>query len=276
MTGGRRRRWPLRDLAVFLLLLAYAVPFFWQLLTSFKPEAELLVLPPLLPSRLSWEHYRVVLEQSLMLRALGNSLGVATLTTLLALALGLPAAYAFARFPVPGKGLLLLAIIAGTAFPQIATVSPLYLLMRALELRDTWLALILANASFALPLIIWLLTGFVRELPEELEHAAEVDGASRAQVVRFIVLPLVAPGLASAALLTFLFSWNEFLFAYTFTATEASRTVPVALALFPGVFEVPWGDIAAASMLASLPPIALLVGLQRYLIRGLLAGALRE
>jgi multiple sugar transport system permease protein len=166
--------------------------------------------------------------------------------------------------------------VAGTAFPQIATVSPLYLLMRALELRDTWLGLIIANASFALPLVIWLLAGFLAEVPVQLEEAAAVDGAGRLTAFRWVVLPLIAPGLASAALLTFLFSWNEFLFAYTFTATEASRTVPVALALFPGVFEVPWGDIAAASMLASIPPVALVVGLQRFLLRGLLAGALRE
>ncbi len=271
-----RPRPALRDAAVLLGLVLYALPFFWQVLTSLKPEAELMRLPPLLPSRLSWEHYQVVLERSLMLRALVNSLGVGLLTTVLALILGLAAAYGFARFPVPGKGPLLLAIVAGTAFPQIATVSPLYLLMRALGLRDTWLGLILANTSFALPLVVWLLAGFIRDLPVALEEAAAVDGAGRLQAFRWVVLPLVAPGLASAALLTFLFSWNEFLFAYTFTATEASRTAPVALALFPGVFEVPWGDIAAASILASLPPIAVVVGLQRYLVRGLVAGALRE
>jgi multiple sugar transport system permease protein len=272
--GGPRSA--LRDAAVLLGLALYALPFFWQVLTSLKPEAELMLLPPLLPSRLTWEHYQVVLERSFMLRALVNSLGVGLLTTILALILGLAAAYGFARFPVPGKGPLLLAIVAGTAFPQIATVSPLYLLMRALGLRDTWLGLILANASFALPLVVWLLAGFIRDLPVALEEAAAVDGAGRLQAFRWVVLPLVAPGLASAALLTFLFSWNEFLFAYTFTATEASRTAPVALALFPGVFEVPWGDIAAASILASLPPIAVVVGLQRYLVRGLVAGALRE
>jgi multiple sugar transport system permease protein len=264
------------DWIVLAAFLIYATPFFWQLLTSLKPEAELMVLPPLLPTRLTWEHYQVVLGQSVMLRALINSLGVAAITTALALALGLFGAYGIARYPVPGKGLLLLVIVGGTAFPQIATVSPLYLLMRALELRDTWLSLILANTSFALPLVIWLLTGFLQEIPAQLEEAASVDGASRPRAFRWIVLPLLAPGLASAALLTFLFSWNEFLFAYTFTATEASRTVPVALALFPGVFEVPWGDIAAASMLASVPPVALVVGLQRYLVRGLLTGALRE
>jgi len=261
---------------VLLLLAGYAIPYFWQVLTSLKPEAELLSLPPLLPSRITWEHYRAVIEQSLIPRALGNSLGVALVTTVVALALGVLAAYALARLPVPGKSLILLGIVAGSAFPQIATVSPLYLLMRALGLRDTWTGLVLANISFALPLVIWLLAGFIREIPEELEQAAALDGASRVAVFRFVLLPLVAPGMASAALLTFLASWNEFLFAYTFTATGASRTVPVALALFPGIFEVPWGDIAAASILASLPPILLVAVLQRYLIRGLLAGALRE
>jgi trehalose/maltose transport system permease protein len=270
---GRRR---LGEAGIVLLMALYALPFGWQFLTSVKPEAELLVLPPILPSRITWDHYRAVLEQSVVPRAVLNSLGVAILTTTLALALGLFAGYALARLPIPFKGALLLAIVAGTAFPQIATVSPLYLLMRALGLRDTWTGLILANTSFALPLIIWLLAGFLREIPVELEEAASLDGAGRVATFRWVLLPLAAPGLASAALLTFLFSWNEFLFAYTFTASEASRTVPVALALFPGVFEVPWGDIAAASILASLPPIALVVGLQRYLIRGLLAGALRE
>ncbi len=266
----------IRDAAVLLLLTVCAVPFFWQLLTSFKPEAQLLALPPLLPSRLTLAHYQVVLEQSVIPRALVNSLGIATSTTLLALGLGLPGGYALARLPVRWKSALLLGVVASTAFPQIATVSPLYLLLRALGLRDTWVALILAHTSSALPLMLWLVAGFIREIPAEIEEAAVIEGASRFQLLRWIVLPLAAPGLASAALLTFLFSWNEFLFAYTFTATEASRTVPVALALFPGVFEVPWGDIAAASILASLPPVLIVVGLQRYLVRGLLAGALGD
>ena len=264
------------DILVLLVLAAYAVPFFWQLLTSFKPEAELLRLPPLLPTQLTLDHYRVVFERSLVPRALLNSVGIATLTTLLALVLGIPASYAIARLPVPGKGILLLAIVGSTAFPQIATVSPLYLIMRELGLRDTWTALVLAHTSFALPLTIWLLAGFIRELPPVLQEAAQVDGASPARMFTSIILPLLAPGLASTALLTFLFSWNEFLFAYTFTATEASRTVPVALALFPGVHEVPWGDIAAASMLVSLPPMLIVLGLQRHFIRGLLAGAIRD
>jgi multiple sugar transport system permease protein len=270
------RRPPARDVVVLLLLAAYAAPFFWQLRTSFTPDAELLVVDGVLPARLTLVHYAAVVEQSGLPRALGNSLGIAALTTLVALALGVPAAYAVARLPVPGKGALLLAIVASTAFPQIATVSPLYLVLRTLGLRDTWTALVLADTSFALPLLVWLLAGFMREVPVAVEEAARLDGAGRLGVLRWVVLPLVAPGVASAALLTFLFAWNEFLFAYTFTATEASRTVPVALALFPGVFEIPWGDLAAASILASLPPLVIVIGLQRYLVRGLVAGALRE
>ena len=265
-----------RDALVLLGLALYAAPFFWQALTSLRPDAELLPLAHLWPSRLTLAHYEVVFRQSLMPRALVNSLGIALLSTLLAVGLGALAAYALARLPVRGRGLILLAMIAATAFPQIATVSPLYLMMRAFGLRDTWLALILADASFTLPLVIWLLAGFIREIPPALEEAAAVDGAGRLATLRWVVLPLVAPGMASAGLLAFLFSWNEFLFAYSFTATEASRTVPVALALFPGVFEVPWGDIAAASLLASLPPILIVVAFQRFLVRGLLAGALRE
>ena len=270
----RARR--LADVAVLLLLAAWATPYFWQLRTSFTPDAELLATRGVLPAAPTLIHYQAVLERSVMPQALGNSLAVASLTTLVALALGLPAAYGIARLPVPGKGLLLLAVVACTAFPQIATVSPLYLLLRALGLRDTWTALVLADTSFALPLLIWLLAGFIREIPVEVEEAAFLDGAGRLGTLGRIVLPLIAPGVASAALLTFLAAWNEFLFAYTFTATEASRTVPVALALFPGVFEVPWGDIAAASVLASLPPVLIVIGLQRWLVRGLVAGAMKE
>ena len=178
MRAGR-----LRDGLVLAALALYAMSFFWQALTSVRPDAELLPLSHLLPSRLTAVHYDAVLRQSLMPRALLNSLGIAFSSTALAVGLGALAGYALARLPVPGRGVILLGMIAATAFPQIATVSPLYLLMRALGLRDTWLALILANASFALPLVIWLLAGFIREIlvprPEE----------SSALSIRFHSLP---------------------------------------------------------------------------------------
>jgi trehalose/maltose transport system permease protein len=271
-----RPRGAARDVVVLVVLALWAAPFFWQALTSIKPDTALLAVERMLAAPPTLDHYRAVVERSVMPAALGNSLGVAALTTLFALALGVPGAYALARLPVPGKNVLLLAVVACTAFPQVTTVGPLFVMLRALELRDTWAALILADASFALPLVLWLLAGFVREVPRAVEEAAALDGAGRITTLTRVVLPLIAPGAAAAGLLTFLMSWNELLFAYTFTATEASRTVPVALALFPGVYEVPWGDIAAASMLASLPPIVIVVALQRWLVLGLTAGAVRD
>ncbi len=266
----------LRDALVLGALALWATPFFWQALTSIKPDDALLAAERMLTAPPTLVHYRAVLEQSVMPQALANSLGVALLTTLVALVLGAPGAYALARLPIAGKRALLLGVVACTAFPQVTTVGPLFVLLRALDLRDTWTALVLADTSFALPLVLWLLAGFVREVPVTLEEAAHLDGAGRLTTLVRVVLPLVAPGIVSAGLLVFLMSWNELLFAYTFTASEASRTVPAALTLFPGVFEVPWGDIAAASILASLPPILIVVGLQRWLVRGLTAGALRD
>ena len=272
-TGGRGA---VRDLLVLAALALWAVPFFWQALTSLKPDTALLAVERLLAAPPTLDHYRAVVQRSVMPAALANSLGVATLTTLAAIVLGVPGAYALARLPVRGKQGLLLGVVACTAFPQVTIVGPLFVLMRALDLRDTWFALVLADTSFALPLVLWLLSSFVRAVPVAVEEAAQIDGAGRVTTLSRVVLPLMAPGIASAGLLVFLMSWNELLFAYTFTATEASRTVPVALALFPGVYEVPWGDIAAASMLASLPPIVIVAGLQRWLVRGLTAGALRD
>jgi ABC-type glycerol-3-phosphate transport system permease component len=260
---------------VIATLAVYALPVVWQLVTSFRPDADLLA-GTLGPGNVTAAHYANVLVRSPLPRALVNSAGVALVTTALAIVLGAAGAYALARLPVPGRRSLMLAIVMGTAFPAIATVAPLYLIVRALGLRDTWWAVILAHTSFALPLALWLLAGFVRELPREMEEAAWVDGASRVGSLRHVVFPAIAPGIVATAVVTFLASWNEFLFAYTFTATEASRTAPVALALFPGVFEVPWGDLAAAAVLTSLPPIAIVFALQRHLVRGLLAGSLKE
>jgi multiple sugar transport system permease protein len=262
------------DVAVLAGLVLYVTPLLWQVVTSLTPDAA--IAAGRWPRALVLDHYRIVLARSPMPRALANSAGVAVIATALAAGLGILAAYPLARRLLPGRRLIMLAVVLSTAFPAIATVAPLYLIVRALGLRDTWAALVLADASFALPLMIWLLVGFLRELPPALEEAAFVDGAGRVATLRHVILPALAPGAAAAALLTFLFTWNEFLFAYTFTATEASRTAPVALALFPGVFEVPWGDIAAASILASLPPIAIVVLLQRHLVRGLLAGSLKD
>ncbi len=265
-----------RELLVLLALAVYASPVAWQLLTSITPSEELQQGARLWPSHPTLASYAVVFTQSPLPRALVNSIGIALTTTLLSTVLGTLGAYALARLAVPGRRALVLGILMTTALPAIATVGPLYLTMRALGLRDTWGAVIIAHTSIALPLMLWLMARFLRALPRELEDAAFVDGAGRLQALRHVVVPAAAPGIASAAVVTFLYSWNEFLFAYTFTATEASRTAPVALALFPGVFEIPWADVAAASVLTSAPPLLVVALLQRALVRGLLAGGVRE
>lgn len=272
MGRGRSRLFP--DLMLALLLALTALPFAWQLLTSFKPEADLLRLPPIWPARWSLEHYATVLAQPGLRRALVNSTGICLLATALALGIGALAAYPLARRPLRGRRLWLTGILGSSLLPVIALVSPLYLLIRTFGLRDTWIALIIPYLALSLPLTIWLLTAFLREVPREVEEAARLDGCSPFGTLWRILLPLAAPGLFATGVIVFVFNWNEFLLALTFTATDASRTVPVALALFPGIHEVPWGDLAAASIVASLPPLGLVLGFHRWVVRGLTLGVL--
>ncbi len=260
---------------VLLLSLYCLGPFLWQLITAFKPTAELTTLPPLLPSRPTLGHFAAIFAGHPFLRIISNSLLVATACTVLSLAVGSLAAFALARLPVKRKGLILGLVLCGSMFPPIATVSPLYIIIRTLGLRDTLLALILTYTSFTLPLTIWVLTHFFRSIPRELYAAARVDGCTPFQSFRRVMLPLGAPGLVATAILVFIYSWNEFLFALTFTATPASRTIPVGIALFPGLHEVPWGEIAAASVVVTLPLLGLVFLFQRRIIEGLTAGAVK-
>ncbi|MGH7597176.1 MAG: carbohydrate ABC transporter permease [bacterium] len=166
-------------------------------------------------------------------------------------------------------------VLAVSMFPPIATVSPLYLIIRSLGWRDTYLALIFPYATFALPLAIWILTNFFKKIPDELAEAAVIDGCTPLQIFRRIFLPLAAPGVFTAAILIFIFAWNEFLMALTFTATEKSRTIPVEIALFPGIHEIPWAEIAAASIIVTVPLILLVLIFQRRILAGLTAGAVK-
>jgi multiple sugar transport system permease protein len=160
-------------------------------------------------------------------------------------------------------------------FPPISTVSPLYLIIRALGLRDTWWALVATHTTFALPLTLWILTSFFREIPAEIYKAAQMDGCTPFQAFYKIILPLSAPGLMASAILVFIFSWNEFLFALSFTTTEASRTIPVGIALFPGLHEIPYGEIAAASIIVTIPVILVALVFQKRMVEGMTAGAVK-
>ncbi len=204
-----------------------------------------------------------------------NSLVVAATTTVLCLVIGSGCAYALARLRFPGRNLALGIVLAIAMFPQIAIVSPLYLLLRRLGLIDTYPGLVLPYVTFALPLAIWLLVGFFRQLPRQIEDAARIDGASDLRVLLEVVLPLTAPALATTAILTFIYCWNEFLFALSFTVSPDRQTVPVAIAMFRGRFQVPWGQVLAASIVATAPVAAVVLAFQRRIAQGLVAGGVK-
>jgi len=263
----------------FLLAVALGLllaPPAWQLATSLKPRAQLGVLPPLLPDPPVVDHYLSVFEGRPFGRNILNSAAVASLTMALALGLGAPAAFALARLPLPGSRIFLFAFLSVAMFPPIAIVGPLYLIVRALGWRDTWWALVAADTTFVLPLTIWILTTFFRNVPRDLLRAARVDGATTWGALVQVALPVAAPGLAAAAILAFVFAWNEFLFALALTSSSRAQTVSVGIALFPGLGEMPWGEIAAASLIASAPVLALVLGFQRLIVEGLTAGAVKE
>jgi multiple sugar transport system permease protein len=246
-------------------------PLAWQALTSLWPEAEL-TRP--LPHALTLASYAGL--GATFARAVLNSLLVAAGTTVLCLAAGAPAAFAIARLELRGRSLLLGGALAISMFPPIATVSPLFLMLRAAGLRDSLPGLVLPYATFALPLTLWLLTSSFRELPEELYRAARVDGCTPWQAFARVFLPLSWPALATCAILVFIFSWNELLYALSFISTPSRRTIPVAIALFAGEHVEPWGQIAAASVVATAPLALLILLFQRRIAAGLTAGAVKE
>jgi multiple sugar transport system permease protein len=260
-------------LATVAFLTFFLGPFAWQVLTSLWPETQL-TRP--LPDSLTLESYARVLWGSSFLRAVGNSLVVATLTTLFCMGVGASGAFALAKLEFRGRGLLLGTALAVSMFPPIATVSPLYLILRGVGLRDTLVGLVPPYATFALPLTLWILTSFFRQLPDELYRAARVDGCTPFGAFRRVLLPLAAPGLATTAILVFIFSWNEFLYALTFLSSPEKRTVPVAISLFATEYEQPWAEMAAASVVATLPLVAMTVLFQRRIVSGLTAGAVKE
>jgi len=262
--------------ALLGLMLSFVLgPFIWQVITALKPTAQLAQLPPLLPDPPTWRSFSSVLDAPGFLRAGLNSVLVAVLTVLLAFALGVPASYALAKLPVVGRNPILATLLCLSMFPAIANVAPLYLLFVQLGIRDHILSVVLSHSVFALPFTIWTLTSFFQEIPDDLYRAARIDGCSHLGILRHVILPLAAPGLLSVGLLVLIFSWNEFLYAFTLTATERSRTLPVAIALFPGLHEIPWGEIAAAAVLATLPTVALMLVFQRRIVSGLTAGAVK-
>lgn len=260
-----------------LLAVAYALlPVIWIVSLSLKPGREL-GNARFFPETFSLEHYRTVFTDPQFPAAILNSLGIASITTALSILIAVFAAYAIVRLDFRGKQWIFYGTLAVAMFPAVSVVGPLFELWRTLRLFDTWPGLILPYLSFTLPLAIWTLTAFFREVPWELEKAARVDGATPSQAFRLVILPLVTPGIFASAILVFIFAWNDFLFAASLTSTDRARTVPVAIAFFTGSsqFELPVGSIAAASVVVTIPVIALVLVFQRRIIAGLTAGAVK-
>ena len=258
-------------LAVALVVLFCSGPFFWQVLTSVRPEGQLTSLE--FPSTLTLDSYRSVLTGRPFAHSVLNSFLVASATTATSLFFGATAAFALAKLELRGQRLFLGLSLLASMFPGVAVVSPLYLTVRALGLRDHLLGLVLPYTTFALPMAVWILSGFFRAIPDEIYRAAIIDGCSPFQAFRKVMLPLAAPGLGTTAILIFISSWNEFLYALALTSSARSRTVPVAIGLFSGDHKEPWGEIAAASVIAMVPVILVALIFQRWIVSGLSASA---
>jgi ABC-type glycerol-3-phosphate transport system permease component len=258
-----------------VVVAAILFPLYWAVISSFTPESRLFLAPSLRPGTLVLDHYRALFDARDFWTPVKNSLVVAGLTTMLSVVLGAACAYALARLQVPGKAFVLAFVLAVSMFPQISIVSPLYLILREVGLLNTYPGLVLPYLTFAMPLTIWILVGFFRQLPVQLEEAAFMDGAGRLRTIWEVVLPLSAPGLATTAILTFLYSWNEFLFALSFALGPERYTVPVAIALFRGQYQVPWGEILAAAVVATAPVAAIVLVAQRRIVSGLTSGAVK-
>jgi len=259
----------------FGIALYCLVPFLWFVLTSLKSSAELTAIPPKLIPSFHLGFYQSALEKYGLLHYIGNSVIVAGAATLITIAIGSLAAYAMARFHLGWTNFYLMVLLAVSMFPQIAIAGPIWSIIDRLNWLNTYQGLVAAYIALSLPLAIWILTTFFREVPREIEEAALIDGCSRLQALYKVVLPLAAPGILTAALLVFIHAWNEFFFALIIMTDPTVQTLPVGIALFPGEYTMPWGEIAAASTVATLPLILLTLIFQRGIVRGLCAGAVK-
>jgi multiple sugar transport system permease protein len=273
MRARRAAAW----VTVDAMVLVYALlPVLWILSLSLKPTSTVKD-GKLIPSSLTFDNYRGIFRGNFFSSALINSVGIGLTTTVIAVLIGAMAAYAIARLEFPGKRLLIGVVLLISMFPAISLVTPLFNIERRIGLFDTWPGLIIPYITFALPLAIYTLSAFFREIPWDLEKAAKMDGATPAQAFRKVIAPLAAPGIVTTAILVFIFAWNDLLLALSLTATDAAITAPVAIANFTGSsqFEEPTGSIAAGAMVITVPIIVFVLVFQRRIVAGLTSGAVK-
>ncbi len=262
--------------AVLVVIVVAVFPFYYAILTSFKTGTSLFQVD-YIPKQISFGNYVSVLSQGSFPRNLLNSVVVATLVVALALLMAVTASFALSRVRFRGRGLLLLVILSVSMFPQIAVLAGLFELVRFFGLFNSIWSLVFSYTIFTLPFTVWVLTTFMRDLPIEIEEAAIVDGANPWVIITQVFMPLMWPALVTTGLLAFIAAWNEFLFALTFTSSNDTRTVPVAIALLSGStqFETPWGIIMAASVMVTVPIVVLVLIFQRKIVAGLTAGGVK-
>jgi trehalose/maltose transport system permease protein len=272
-TARQRVGWGAANLVAILLAL---IPVLWIVSLSFKTPTAI-TDPSFLPAQWTWSNYSGILTSSEFIRPLINSIGIGLIATFIAVLLASMAAYAVARLRFPGKSVLIGVSLLIAMFPAIALATPLFNIERLLGLFDTWPGLFIPYIATGLPLGIYTLSAFFREIPWELEKAAKVDGATPLQAFVRVIAPLAAPGMVTTAILVFLFCWNEFLLAITLTATTSARTAPAAMAFFTGnsAFAVPTGTITAAAVIITIPIIIFVLFFQRRIVAGLTSGAVK-
>ncbi len=264
------------SIAILLVVMYALIPVVWITSLSLKPPADI-GDGKFIPETVTLDNYDQIFSTNIFNAALVNSIGIASISTLISIVLASMAAYALSRLNFTGKTLILSGALAIAMFPAISIIGPLFDMWRSLGLFDTWLGLIIPYLTFTLPLAIYTLSAFFREIPWELEQAARVDGATPFQAFRKVIVPLAAPGVFTSAILVFIFAWNDFIFANALTSTENARTVPAALAFFTGgsQFEDPTGAITAAAVVVTIPIIIMVLIFQRRIVAGLTAGAVK-
>jgi len=262
--------------SVAVLIVAMSLlPFLWFLATSLKTEVEITAIPPVLLPSATLHFYRTSIEDYDLLHYVKNSAIVAGSTTFVTLSVSLLSGYALARLRLRYKNLIMGGLLMVSMFPQISIAGPVWKILQALGWLNSYQGLILPYVTLTLPLGIWIVASFFRELPAELEDAARVDGCGHLQTLFRVMLPLAAPGIFTAAILIFIYAWNEFLFALLIMTQQDYQTLPVGIALFQGQYTLPWGEIAAASTMATVPLVLLVFFFQKRIIRGLSAGAIK-
>jgi multiple sugar transport system permease protein len=264
------------SLAFAVIIVVSLVPVVWIIMLSLKTPASA-TDGSFIPHHWTLSNYHDIFTANVFTSALINSIGIALISSALAVVFASSAAYAIARLNFPGKSVILAVALMVTLFPQVSLVGPLYNLWRQIGLFNTWPGLIIPYLTFALPLAIFVLSTFFREIPWELEQAAQIDGATPFQAFRKVIAPLAMPGIVTTFIIVFLICWNDFVFAISLTATSAAETVPAAIAQFPGVsqFTQPIGDIAAAAVVVTVPVMVLVILFQRRIVAGLTAGAVK-